>query len=85
MIKKTVTPGNVLIVFDESGSMKEDWMGQSKWLAANQAMTQALTPLQDQIALGGAIFFPNPDECVVDARLMQNLGQMRLPHAFRQP
>jgi hypothetical protein len=59
-VKKTVVPGNVLVVFDKSGSMKDDWNGMgSKWTVATQAVVQALTPLQNQIT-AGALFFPNP-------------------------
>ncbi len=66
-IKMTTVPGNVLVVFDKSGSMNDPWTtGQSKWTVATQALIQALTPLQDQIT-AGAIFFPNgADQCAVD-------------------
>ena len=54
-----ITPGNVLIVFDQSGSMGEDWAGTggSKLQAATNALEQAFTPLQDLLT-AGAIFFP---------------------------
>jgi len=72
MIKMTTTmttvPGNLLLVFDKSGSMNEAWNGgSSKWLAATGAVTSAITPLKDKIAKAGAIFFPLPDGCNVPA------------------
>lgn len=70
MVETVVVPGNVLIVFDESLSMNENWgSGQSKWVAASQAMISALTPLQDQIN-AATIFFPTSGGllgCGVDA------------------
>ena len=50
---------NVLIVFDQSGSMGETWAGTggSKLAAATNALEQAFTPLQDLLT-AGAIFFP---------------------------
>ena len=58
MVETVVIPGNVLVVFDESLSMNEQWgNGQTKWVAASQAVISALTPLQDQIS-AGTLFFP---------------------------
>lgn len=60
-------PGNVLIIFDRSGSMDNDWGNPPgpKWVTARTAVTDALTPLQNDLALVGAILFPNP-EAVAD-------------------
>ena len=59
-VEVTVTPGNVLIVFDQSGSMGDGWpgTGTSKLQAAQTALVSALTPLQDNLS-AGAIFFPS--------------------------
>lgn len=53
------TPGNLLLIFDQSGSMGQGWgdTGQSKLQAAQQALTNAITTLQDSLTVG-AIFFP---------------------------
>ena len=70
MTTTTTTPGNLLIIFDKSLSMNEGWSGgSSKWQAATSAITQAVTSLQNDIAMAGAIFFPwndFPDGCNVD-------------------
>jgi uncharacterized protein YegL len=59
-VKKTVMPGNVLIIFDRSQSMKEDWNGMPKWQAAGTAVLNALMPIADQLTIG-AVLFPSPD------------------------
>jgi hypothetical protein len=53
------TPGNILIVFDQSMSMEMPWgnMGQSKIQAASGALIAALTPLQD-LMTAASIFLP---------------------------
>jgi len=57
-VEITRTPGNLLVIFDQSGSMEEPWTnGMSKLQAASNALVQALTPLQDSLTVG-AIFFP---------------------------
>jgi hypothetical protein len=58
-VEITRTPGNLLVIFDQSGSMDENWEGSgSKLQAAQTALVQALTPLQDSLTVG-AIFFPS--------------------------
>lgn len=57
---KTINkPGNVLVVFDRSGSMEEDWNGSPKYQAAGNALLAAITPLKDLLTIGG-VFFPSP-------------------------
>jgi Mg-chelatase subunit ChlD len=51
--------GNIVVVFDRSGSMQTDWSGVPKYQAAGNALVAALTPLQDHLTVGG-IFFPSP-------------------------
>lgn len=54
-------PGNVLVIFDRSGSMDQDWNGTGvKWQLAGQAVIDALTPVANQLTVG-AVFFPSPD------------------------
>jgi hypothetical protein len=53
----TTTPGNLLIVFDQSGSMNDDWGATTKADAAIKALAGALAPLQDSLTVG-ALFFP---------------------------
>ncbi|HEX7480539.1 MAG TPA: hypothetical protein VF331_22255 [Polyangiales bacterium] len=57
--KTTEKPGNVLLIFDRSGSMADKWNGMDKWQAAGTAMINALTPLQDKLTIG-AVLFPSP-------------------------
>jgi hypothetical protein len=66
----TEVPGNVLMVFDRSSSMNQDWNGMMRWQAAGGAMLSALMPLQDKLTIG-AVFFPDNTEgfgmtCTVD-------------------
>jgi hypothetical protein len=58
-VTMTTTPGNLLIIFDQSGSMNDAWMGTTKLAAAREALVQAITPLQNQLEVG-AIFLPDP-------------------------
>jgi hypothetical protein len=53
-------PGNVLVVFDRSTSMQQDWNGKPKYEAAGNAVIAALTPLKALLTVGG-IFFPSID------------------------
>lgn len=53
-------PGNVLLIFDRSGSMDNNWNGQKRWEAAGTAIINALTPIADKVTVG-AVFFPSPD------------------------
>jgi hypothetical protein len=53
-------PGNVLVVFDRSTSMQQDWNGKPKYEAAGNAVIAALTPIKNLLTVGG-IFFPSID------------------------
>ena len=68
-IEMEIIPGNILLVFDKSGSMDQQWgtMNHSKWADAIAAIPAALEPLQDQVTVG-SIFFPfGDDDCSVPA------------------
>jgi hypothetical protein len=56
-VEEVVVPGNVLIVFDQSDSMTDDFGGKPKWLAASDAIVAAITPTADVLTIG-AVFFP---------------------------
>jgi hypothetical protein len=58
-VQVTRSPGNLLLVFDQSASMGEAWgtTGGTKLMAAQNAVMQAITSLQDSLTVG-AIFFP---------------------------
>jgi hypothetical protein len=65
-IKKTMRPGNLLIIFDQSQSMSEDWMSTTKLQAARDSLVAAITPLQDSLHVG-AIFLPDPNvSCIFE-------------------
>jgi hypothetical protein len=59
-LKKIQKPGNVLVIYDRSGSMDADWGGTPKYQAAGNAIIAALTPLKDLLTIGG-VFFPSVD------------------------
>lgn len=58
-LKTHTKPGNIVVVFDQSNSMKQPFQAGSgaKWQVAEDALVAALTPIQG-IVSGGAIFFP---------------------------
>lgn len=67
-IEMEVIPGNILLIFDKSGSMDRDWgssTGNTKWQDALTAIPAALDPLKDQVTVG-ALFFPTNDDCGVN-------------------
>jgi von Willebrand factor type A domain len=59
MLKTHTQPGNIVVVFDQSDSMKQPFTAGSppKWQVAEDALVAAITPIQG-ILSGGAIFFP---------------------------
>ena len=61
-VEVTRHPGNLLVIFDQSGSMDGGWGATSKLQAAQMALVNAITPLQDMLTVG-AVFFPTYD-CV---------------------
>jgi len=66
-VEETITPGNLLVVFDRSGSMDDVWgtSGVPKWQAAKDALANALAPIADRLTVG-AILFPTID-CIAIA------------------
>jgi hypothetical protein len=59
-VKTIEKPGNVLLVFDRSGSMAQEWNGDTRWEQAGLAIEQALTPLVDMLTIG-MVGFPSAD------------------------
>jgi hypothetical protein len=58
-VEEVVTPGNVLVIFDQSESMNTaDFNGQVRWLAASDALVNALAPNRDVLNIG-AVLFPS--------------------------
>ena len=53
-------PGNVLLVFDTSGSMAEQWNGKMRWEHAGEAIKNALAPISGMLKVG-SVFFPRSD------------------------
>jgi hypothetical protein len=58
--------GNVLVVFDRSLTMNSDWNGQLQYEAAGNALIDSITPLQDQLTVGGVFFPSGAIVCVVN-------------------
>lgn len=56
-VEITRHPGNLLIIFDQSISMNDPWESTTKIVAAQTALKNAITTLQDSLTVG-AIFFP---------------------------
>jgi hypothetical protein len=72
-VKTISNPGNVLLIFDRSFSMADDWNGAPRWQGAGNAVLASLMPLQDLLTIGG-VMYPSvtPSEggflaCGVDA------------------
>jgi hypothetical protein len=53
-------PGNVLFVFDQSGSMNEMWNGTTKIQGAIDAINTAFGTVKDKLS-AGVVFFPHAD------------------------
>jgi hypothetical protein len=53
-------PGNVLLVFDTSASMMQDWNGTPRWEVVGDAIASALMPIADLLTVG-SVFFPRAD------------------------
>jgi len=70
--------GNVLVVFDRSASMGGKWEKMPKYQAAGDALIAALTPLADQLTVGG-LFFPSPDQ---DGSWLFGLGECGVSPIF---
>jgi len=64
MVTMETIPGNVLLVFDLSGSMKDEYPGTGleKWEVARDAVLNSITPLQDSVNVG-VLFFPINGGC----------------------
>jgi hypothetical protein len=59
-VKMTTMPGNVLLIWDRSLSMNQDWNGKPRWQAAGDAVINALKPIQDLLTIG-AVLYPSPN------------------------
>jgi len=64
MVNTEVAPGNLLVVFDNSGSMAEAWGSTTRWLAAANALRDAVSSLSEYLTVG-AIIFPTDGNCDV--------------------
>lgn len=68
-VEKTEVPGNILVVYDKSGSMREAWnlpdgTASTKLIAAGKAFIDALVPTAAKVNVG-TIFFPSSGSCDV--------------------
>ena len=64
MVNTEVAPGNLLVVFDNSGSMGAAWGNTTRWLAAANALRDAVSSLSEYLTVG-AIIFPTDASCGV--------------------
>jgi hypothetical protein len=67
-VERIVTPGNLLLIWDRSTSMTQNWNGMQRWRAAGPAMVNALMPLAGNLTIG-AIFFPSQMPGADDGRV----------------
>jgi hypothetical protein len=74
MVNSDVEPGKVLIIFDDSGSMSALWGDKQRWLAAAEAVRDAIGSVAEFMTVG-AIIFPSDGSCAVDPIDAQ--GQIR--------
>jgi len=62
-LKSDVTPGNIVVVFDQSNSMKQPFndadagVAGTKWQVSEDAIVSAITPIENLLNVG-TIFFP---------------------------
>lgn len=66
MVNTEVERGNLLVVFDNSGSMTALWGDTPRWLAAGNALRDAVSSLAEFVTVG-AIVFPTDSSCAVAA------------------
>lgn len=59
-VARVELPGNLLLVYDRSGSMDDPWNGVPKYQAAGNAISSAIEPLSNLLTVG-ALFFPSLD------------------------
>jgi hypothetical protein len=64
MVNTEVDPGNLLVVFDNSGSMSSLWGDTPRWLAAGNALRDAVSSLAEFVTVA-AIVFPTDSSCGV--------------------
>jgi hypothetical protein len=74
MVNSEVEPGTVLVVFDDSGSMSAAWGDRPRWLAAAEAIRDAVSSVAEFMTVG-AIIFPSDNGCAVDS--IDTQGQIR--------
>jgi hypothetical protein len=67
-VELATKPGSVLLIFDRSLSMADDWNGMPRWQAAGSEVIGALTPLQDSLDLG-VILYPSVTPLASDVGL----------------
>ncbi len=67
MVNTNVEPGNLLVVFDSSGSMVSAWGSTTRWLAAGNAVRDAVSSLAEYLTVGAIIFPSSGSSCGVDS------------------
>lgn len=55
---------SVLVLYDRSASMFDDWEGGAKWAVASRALLDALEGTEEAVTMG-TLFFPTNDDCAV--------------------
>lgn len=70
-VEKVEVPGNVIVIYDKSGSMNDPWnlpdgTPSTRLLASAKAFLDALGPIATKVNVG-SIFFPSSGDCNVAA------------------
>jgi len=66
MVNTVVAPGNLLVVFDNSGSMESPWDSTTRWQAAGNAVRDAVSSIAEFVTVGAIIFPSGASSCNVD-------------------
>ena len=56
---------SLLVIYDRSGSMGDRWGSDTKWVAASNALVEAVGMVQHRLSVG-AILFPMTENCEVE-------------------
>lgn len=73
----------VLVIYDRSASMFDDWEGGAKWAVASRALLDALAGTEEAVTMG-TLFFPTDDDCAVLPFTHERHIQFQPGTTFRQ-
>lgn len=74
---------SVLVIYDRSASMFDDWEGGAKWAVASRALLDALEGTETAVTMA-TLFFPTDDACAVLPFTHERHIQFQAGTTFRQ-